>query len=407
MQAQKYIALIDCDSFFVSCEQKYDPSLKGKPVCVVSGERGCVIARSKEAKALGIKMGEPLFMAKKSFPQAVYLNADHYKYTVISKQIMSYLKTLSPYVQVYSIDEAFVDLTGLTRIYKKNYFKLAKQIQDTILSEIGVPVSIGISRSKTLAKLASDYSKNKKIRITVLGKRKIEKFLKVTDISDVWGIGRRLSGRLQGYYIKTAYDFIQKDDEWIKSKFGKNGLFTKYELLGELLSPVSNVITLPKSISDTKSFSEFTSDLSYLKNELQIHIHESCSRLRKINSKCSTIGLILKTKDFRTFYVKSKLKYPSDFEFDVSKEAFKLLQDIYDSETLYRSIGIVLEDFSGAMGEQLSIFEYNPDKIPHEKLGKALDKLEKKYGRNIVRTGFTTKEVPFKQGFLTSPKDVE
>lgn len=407
MSNQKYIALIDCDSFFVSCEQKLNPKLKRKPVCVVSGDRGCVISRSKEAKNLGIKMGMPLFQAKEQFPQGIYINADHYSYTVISKEIMAILKDISPYVQIYSIDEAFVDLTGLTKVYKMNYFKLAKYIQDKIMQEVGVPVSIGISRSKTLAKLASDYSKNKKIRITLLGKRKIKNFLKTTGVNDVWGFGRRLSTKLNGYCIKTAYEFIQKDDEWIKKRFGKNGLFTKYELLGELLSPVSNESVLPKSISDSKSFSEFTSDLNYLKNELQIHIHETCSRLRKINSKCSVIGLFLKTKDFRTFYQKIKLENPTNFEFDISKAAFKELEKIYNPQILYRSIGIVLENFDSPYEKQKGLFETDSGNISHEKLGKALDKLEKKYGRNIVRTGFTTKEVPFKQGFLTSPKDVD
>ena len=403
---QKYIALIDCDSFFVSCEQKNNPELRGKPVSVVSGERGCVISRSKEAKKLGVKMGMPLFMAKEQFPQGIYINADHYKYTVISKQIMEILKDVSPFVQVYSIDEAFVDLTGLTKTYKKNYFELAKYIQDRIWEEVEIPVSIGVSRSKTLAKLASDYSKNKKIRITLLGERKIEKILKNTPVADIWGFGRRLEKRLLGYYIKTAWDFVKKDDKWIKSKFGKNGLFTKHELLGELLSPVTNEITPPKSISNSAAFKEFSADLRYIKNELQIHIHETCSRLRKINSKCSTIGLMLKRKDFQSNYLKVKLEHPTNFEFDVSKEAFKLLEQIYEKGILYRSVGIVLEDFQGGTQEQLSILDYDPNKIPHEKLGKALDKLEKKYGRNVVRTGFTTKDVPFKQGFLTSPKEI-
>ena len=406
MSNQKYIALIDCDSFFVSCEQKTNPELKGKPVSVVSGDRGCVISRSKEAKKLGVKMGMPLFQAKKQFPTGIYINADHYKYTVISKQVMSILKDFSPNVQIYSIDEAFVDLTGLKKVYKMNYYKLAKHIREKVLAETGIPVSIGVSRSKTLAKLASDYSKNTKDHIKILGKRKIISFLKTVNVNDVWGFGRRLSDKLHGYCIKTAYEFTVKDDEWIKKRFGKNGLFTKYELLGEVLSPITNERALPKSISDSRAFEEFTKDINYIKNELQIHIHETCSRLRKINSKCSTIGVFLKTKDFRSFYLKAKLEHPSNFEFDVSKEAFKLLNQMYEQDTLYRSVGIVLEDFKGAFQEQLSIFEDDPDKISHEKLGKALDKLEKKYGRNIVRTGFRTKEVPFKQGFLTSPKDI-
>lgn len=407
MHNQKYIALIDCDSFFVSCEQKVNPSLCEKPVSVVSGNRGCVISRSKEAKKIGVKMGMPLFQAEKLFPNAIFINANHYLYTTISKQVMSILKNISPFVQIYSIDEAFVDLTGLTKVYKMNYYKLAKYIQDKILNEVGIPVSIGVSRSKTLAKLASDYSKDKNIRITLIGKRKILKFLKETSVEDIWGIGRKLSEKLKSYYIKSAFDFVNKDDEWIKIRFGKNGLFIKYELLGDLLSLVSNEVSLPKSISDTKSFDEFTSDLKYMKNELQIHIHEVCSRLRKINSKCSTIGLLLKTKDFQCFYVKRKLKNSTNFEFDISKIAFEELEKIYDKNVIYRSIGIVLEDFKSQTQEQIGLFDENPNKIPHEKLGKALDKLEKKYGKNIVKTGFTTNNIQFKQGFLTSPKDID
>jgi nucleotidyltransferase/DNA polymerase involved in DNA repair len=122
MTEQKYIALIDCDSFFVSCERKLNPKLNAKPVCVVSGSRGCVIARSIEAKEMGIPMGHPLFMAEKEFPKAIYINAKHYEYAQISNQVMSLLKNFSPLVEVYSIDEAFVDLTGLSKLYKKNYY---------------------------------------------------------------------------------------------------------------------------------------------------------------------------------------------------------------------------------------------------------------------------------------------
>ena len=173
-----------------------------------------------------------------------------------------------------------------------------------------------------------------------------------------------------------------------------------------MVSKISNEQELPKSISDTKSFLEFSSDLEFLKNELAIHIHSCCKRLRKIECKCSTIGVLLKTKDFKTYYEKAELKIPLDFEFDISKIGFELLDKMYDSNTLYRSIGIVLEDFSNASEEQLSLFNDNPKQEKTEKLGKSLDKLEQKFGRNIVRTGFVNKNIPFKQGFLTSQESI-
>ncbi|DAB11292.1 TPA: hypothetical protein CPT95_00090 [Candidatus Gastranaerophilales bacterium HUM_15] len=406
MTNQKYIALIDCDSFFVSCERKLNPELKGVPVAVVSGERGCVISRSKEAKMLGLPMGLPLFQAVQRVPECIYISANHYAYTKISKQVMNILKDFSPNVEVYSIDEAFVDFTGLTKLYKKNYFKLARELQKRIADEVDIPVTIGISRSKTLAKLASDKAKNTSARIAVIGKCGIHHLLEFTEIQEVWGIGRKLGVRLRGLGVRTALDFINKDDKWVKSKFGKNGLTSKAELSGIMVSPISNEVELPKSISDTKSFLEFSSDLQFLKNELSIHIHESCARLRKIDCKCATIGVLLKTKDFRTLYSKVQLDIPTDFEFEISRAAFPLLTEMFNSREVYRSVGIVLEDFKEKAEEQLTLFSNNEKKEQNEKLGQSLDKLEKKFGRNIVRTGFTNKEVPFKQGFLTSPKDV-
>ena len=406
MTNQKYIALIDCDSFFVSCERKLNPELKEVPVAVVSGERGCVISRSKEAKMLGLPMGLPLFQAVQRVPECIYISANHYAYTKISKQVMNILKDFSPNVEVYSIDEAFVDFTGLTKLYKKNYFKLARELQKRIADEVDIPVTIGISRSKTLAKLASDKAKNTSARIAVIGKCGIHHLLEFTEIQEVWGIGRKLGVRLRGLGVRTALDFINKDDKWVKSKFGKNGLTSKAELSGIMVSPISNEVELPKSISDTKSFLEFSSDLQFLKNELSIHIHESCARLRKIDCKCATIGVLLKTKDFRTLYSKVQLDIPTDFEFEISRAAFPLLTEMFNSREVYRSVGIVLEDFREKAEEQLTLFSNNEKKEQNEKLGQSLDKLEKKFGRNIVRTGFTNKEVPFKQGFLTSPKDV-
>ena len=406
MTNQKYIALIDCDSFFVSCERKLNPELKSLPVSVVSGERGCVIARSREAKALGIPMGIPLFQAVEKYPECIYITANHYAYTKISAMVMQILKEYSPNVQVYSIDEAFVDFTGLTKLYKKNYFKLAYEIQQRILKEVDIPVSIGIGKTKTIAKLASDKSKNTSTHISLVGKSKLTEVLRHTDIQEVWGIGRKLGVKLCGLGVRTAYDYVMRDDSWIKARFGKNGLAIKSELLGIMVSPISNEIELPKSISDTKSFLEFSSDLQFLKNELSIHIHDVCTRLRKINCKASTIGVILKTKDFRTLYSKVQVAVPINFEFEISKYAFPVLEKMFSSDTLYRSVGIVLEDFNLCSQEQLILFDTDTKREQKEKLGKSLDKLEQKFGRNIVRTGFTNKDVPFSQGFLTTPKDI-
>ena len=404
MQEQKYIALIDCDSFFVSCERRMNPELNGLPVCVVSGERGCVIARSREAKEMGIPMGQPLFMAAEQFPDCIYINVHHYDYSSISQEVMSILKDFSPCVEVYSIDEAFVDFTGLSKLYKMNYYNLAKHIREIILKETKIPVSIGVSRTKSLAKLASDKAKNMPDHICITGRCGIPRLLKHTGIEEIWGIGGKLAPKLKGHGIRTAYDYVQKNDVWLKSRFGKNGLEVKYELLGNMINKVSTEAAAPKSISDTKSFPEFTSDPVYLKNELMVHIHSACRKLRKAGCKCSTVGLILKTKDFRVFYQKVNLEHPTDFEFEISNAAIPELEKMFDKKILYRSVGIVLENFNSNTTEQLILFEDNKKREKNENLGKSIDKLEAKFGRNIVRTGFINKDVPFKQDFLVKNK---
>lgn len=405
MQEQKYIALVDCDSFFVSCERRLNPDLNNKAVCVTSGERGCVIARSKEAKEMGIPMGQPLFMAKRDFPKCVYISANHANYGKISSEVMAVLKDLSPTVEVYSIDEAFVDLTGLAKLYKMNYYKLARYIKNEVWEKAGIPVSIGLSRTKALAKLASDKAKTTQTHICIAGKCGIPKLLKQTEIGEVWGVGRRLAPKLRGHGIRSAYDYINKNDVWLKSRFGKLGLELKYELMGNLINKVSNERALPKSISNSRAFEEFSSDLNYIKNELMIHIHATCRKLRRINCKCGTIGVMLRTKDFKVSYEKIDLKQPTNFEFEISNSAFPILQEMFNPKIIYRSVGIVLENFNPCSTEQLTLFEENPRRVKNEELAKSLDKLESKFGKNIVRTGFTNKNIPEKQDYLIKPMD--
>ncbi len=391
MVRQKVIALVDCDSFFVSCEQKRNPELKNKAVCVLSNNEGCVISRSKEAKKMGVRMGEPYFMAKKEHTKAIYITADHEYYSQVSHLVMSILKDFSPYVQVYSVDEAFVDLTGLTKLYKKNYKKLAIYLREKILKEADIPVSIGVSSTKTLAKLASDKSKNIPEGVFLIGKRKIQNVLSSTKIEEIWGIGRRLTKRLKSHGILTAKELVQKSDKWLDSKIGIQGIEMRHELLGEMVSSVSNEQKLPKSIQNTRAFGIFTSDFNFIKNELNRHIHTSCRKLRQYETKCMQIGVMLRTKDFKVYYTKKDLLYPLDFELEISNIAIKLLEDIYNPEILYRSTGVVLERIGEQGTEQLSLYTDQEKNIKKEKLVKCFDKLESKFGKNIIQTGFTKK----------------
>ena len=392
MGNQKVIALVDCDSFFVSCEQKRNPELKGKPVCVLSNNDGCVISRSREAKKMGVRMGEPYFMCKKEHPKAIYITADHEYYSFVSHQVMAILKDFSPLVQIYSVDEAFVDLTGLTKLYKRNYKRLAIYLRQRVLEEADIPVSIGVSSTKTLAKLASDKSKYITEGVYLIGKRKIERELNDTRIEEIWGIGRRLSVGLKKHGIITALELVRKDDKWLDKEIGIHGIEMKHELLGEMVSKVTNAEKLPKSIQNTKAFGIFTSDFNYIKNELNKHIHTSCRKLRSYNTKCMQIGVMLRTKDFRVFYTKKDLLTPVDFELEISNIAIKLLEEIYDPNILYRSTGVTLEKIGEQGSEQLSLYTDNTDIEKKAKLAQCFDKLESKFGKNIIKTGFYTKK---------------
>ena len=250
---------------------------------------------------------------------------------------------------------------------------------------------MGVSRTKTLAKLASDKSKTTEDHVYIAGKQGLIKLLKSSEIGEVWGIGRKLEPKLKGHGIYTAYDYVQKNDIWLKSRFGKLGLELKYELLGNQINKVSTEVTTPKSIMDTKSFPEFSTDLNYIKNELMIHIHSACRKLRKADCKCKTVGVIIRTKDFKTYYEKVNLEHSTNFEFEISKFAMPILEKIFNKNIVYRSVGILLENFNPLGNEQMTLFDNTIQQEKNEQLAKSLDKLEAKFGRNIIKTGFTQK----------------
>lgn len=393
MAKKHVIALVDCDSFFVSCEQSVNPDLKGKPVCVMSGRGQCVISRSKEAKKLGIRMGMPYFQIEGQMKKAVFINANHELYCQISEKVMDVLKSFSPKVEIYSIDEAFVELTGLERLYKKNYLEIAQMIRQEVLDKVDIPVSIGVSSSKSLAKLASDKAKKADEGVFLVGSRKIIPLLEKTSIDEIWGIGKNLSIMLRKHGILTAYELISQDDLWLNKQIGIRGLEMKHELLGEMVSPVSNEIKLPKSIQKTSALAKFSSDKNYLKNSLNYHIHRACVKLRKINAKCKGVSIFLRTKDFKVYCEKKVLNVSTDFELEISDIVFELLEKMYNSNILYRSTGVILDTFVFNNEAQMSLFSDNVVDERKEKLSKCFDKLEQRFGKDIIQTGFIKKDI--------------
>lgn len=382
----RIFALIDCDSFFVSCEQAEKPELKGKPVCVIGGVGGCILSRSKEAKKMGIPMGHPCYLAKKDFKGVTYVDCHHDIYREYSKRVMAVLKKFSPNVEVCSIDEGFVDFTGLCKLYKTNYYGLAKILRQRILDEVDIPVSIGVSTTKTLAKFASDYAKNTG-GIYLIGKSKLKKILPKTNIDEICGIGRRMKIALNKEGIITCQEFVNCDDEWLKKKFSITTVELKHELLGDSISKIKNIPDAPKSIQETSTFAPNTNDKNFLKNELNRHIKDACRKMRKYEGKTSQIGVMLKTSEFVVYSDKRSITGATNSELEISKIAFEIFEKIYDKDLLYRSTGVWLANLNCTETNQMGLFdEVKNEKL--EKLSASIDKIEAKFGKNSIKTGF-------------------
>lgn len=387
MSQQRIIALVDCDCFFVSCEQIDNPDLRGQAVCVTTGagERGIVVSRSPEAKAVGIKMGEPLFKLHERGIEATFIPARHNRYSEVSAQVMRVLQSFSPDVEQVSIDEAYVDLTSLNKVYKKTYTEIIKNMRQRVWEQVQVPVSIGLATSKTLAKLASDKAK-KNQGIFTIPPHKIAQIVGNWPIGEVCGVGRQNLKHLQYYGIFTIKDYIAQDDAFVRKSLGINGLNLKYELLGNCTSRVNSKPQAPKSIQDTAMLGNFTQDEAILRAALLGHIHHACRKLRKWNGFCKTAGVMLRTKDFRVVSARQKLPICTNSETEIAKTALPLLRSLYRPHEIYRSCGISLEELD--YNYQPSLFETSAPTQQDSKLSHALDELEAKFGQDIVKTGW-------------------
>ncbi len=379
-----YLALADCDCFFVSAERAFNRKLEGIPVAVLSNNDGCVISRSKEAKALGLKMGEPYFMARPRLPDILYVRANHDLYAATSEKVMAMLKSFTPDVEVCSVDEAYLDLTGTKLLYKQNYIKTAHMIRSVIWEKLHIPLSIGLSTTKTLAKLASDKAKSNG-GIAAIGAAKRQKVLAETKIEDVAGIGRKLIIKMRENCIFTALDFVSRPDYWIKAQFGSHGTDLKRELSGISLFKIHSEGKSPLSIQQTAALKEFSRNTEILKTALTAHVHTACRKARQEKAKATQIEVMMRTKDFHVMTERIKLPFASNQETEILPSALRLLLKIYSRAYMWRSVGITLSGLIYNNHEQADLF--TSQQKSDERLGKVLDELEQKFGKNIVHLG--------------------
>jgi len=371
------IAHIDADAFFVACEQALNPSLKGK--CVAVGkERGIITALSYEAKQKGIKRGMRLNQAKNICRDLIVLESHYETYSLFSVRMFEILKRFSPLIEEYSIDEAFVDLTGLRRLHSKTYKEIALSIQSTIKQELNISVSIGVSLTKTLAKLASKLKKP--YGITLIPGNQIHLFLKDTPIEDVWGIGPNTASLLKKLNIHTALEFVEKDENFLKKYLSKPYIQTYNELKG--IQSIEFAPKLPnKSISKAQSFVPSNKE-SFIFSELVKNLELACAKLRRHGLFAKKLTVFLKTSDFQVSFIKIALSIPTNLPIMLTNTLKEAFNKIYTRGLFYRQTGIVLSDLTEKTHQDLFEDTVKIEKI--ERIYKALDKINSRFGNNTV-----------------------
>ena len=373
-------ALVDCNNFYASCERVFNPKLDKKPIVILSNNDGCVISRSNEAKALGIPMGAPAFKYDPIFKKnKVHVFSSNFPlYGDMSSRVMNILSAYTPNIEVYSIDEAFLEFTGFDNYDLEEY---GKEMRKKILKWTGIPVSIGFAPTKALAKVANRISKkfDKKTKgvyaIDSEGKR--EKALKWLKIEDVWGIGYKHAARLKSYKINRAYDFIKLPDEWVRKQMSVVGLRLKKELEGESVLSLEEKRSPKKAIATTRSFEKNLTCFEDLKERISTFSICCSEKLRSQKSNCNSIYVFVKSNrhqknksQYRNGIVMT-LPYGSNSSITISKYAVEGLKKIYKKGIEYKKAGVVVLGLVPNSKMQLNIFEKEDPK--HQILMKTLD----------------------------------
>ena len=381
------IALVDCNSFYVSCERLFNPKIQKKAVVVLSNNDGCVISRSREAKDLGIKMGEPYFKVKelvKKNKVEVY-SSNYALYGDISRRVMKVLKTFSPKVEIYSIDEAFIDLSFIDEKGVEDY---GREIRLRVLKWTGIPTSVGIASTKTLSKVANHIAKKEKAGVIYLNTN-IDERLKKFPIEDVWGVGKQLSKFYHKNNISNAYDLKNVSNTWVKKGTNVLGAKTAMELRGIPCIDLQIDQEKRKNCCVSRSFGRKVKDLNELEESVITHCLNAAEKIRADDQIAKTITVFIRTSPFdknRRYYSNSKtidLAIPTSNSIELIKNAVKALTDIYKYGYAYQKAGIILSGLKDAnQNDQNLLTPLLENKS--KKLMKAIDYTNTKYGRYAI-----------------------
>jgi DNA polymerase V len=386
-------ALVDCNNFYVSCERVFQPRLEGRPVVVLSNNDGCVVARSDQAKALGVPMGAPAFKWRDFFrSRGVCVFSSNYAlYSDMSDRVMELLSACAPQTEIYSHDEAFLYFPGAERAGLREH---AESVRRGIAKRTGIPVSIGLARTKTRAKLANRLAKKDPHFAGVLdleGRPDRDSLLKEVEVKDVWGVGSRYARMLNRHGIRTAFDLAGADDRWVRKKMTVVGLHTVLELRGIPCIELEQAPSPAKSMLRSRSFGRPVTDPGELREALTAHVQRACERLRRAGQVTGCVHVFLQTDRFKPGpqhcpCTSRALPYPTDHTPDVLVPALALLESIHRAGVEYKKAGVLLTALEQRRGRQRTFRDRDPQREARERrLMDVVDYVNARYGKGGLR----------------------
>jgi DNA polymerase V len=384
------LALCDCNNFFVSCERLYRPELRDRPVVVLSSNDGCIIARSNEVKAMGIKMGEPFYQVRHFLRQkgVVVCSGNLTAYKEISDKVMQALARCTDALETYSIDEAFMNFPPKA---VSNPGEYAAKIRRHVDRVIGVPISIGVAPTKTLTKLAASRAKKTDLGVLEITARNSASILKETKVEDVWGIGRQASEKLKRYGITSAADFIARDPVWIKKHLSIRGVMTQYELQGQPCIPLVTQPLPPKSIQVSRTWGSVLETAHDVYPAILDNILKAGRLLRQDKLSAQAMSVYLRYGyrhhgECGYFTEDANFDNPIRSDIELTAAAKRLLGKIFRPGYRYTQGGVILCKFSDARYRQLELFDENTyqRRAKFEQFSQAVDAINEHYGERVI-----------------------
>lgn len=376
---------IDGDAFFASCEIAKDPTLRGKSV-ITGKERGIVSAYTYEAKRAGVKRGMKLYEVRKICPDAVILPSDYETYSLFSARMYEIVRRYTSAVEEYSIDECFADLTGMRRALHMSYPQIAEAIKNDLERELGMTFSIGVSATKTLAKVGSKWKKPD--GLTLIPLTEASRFLSQTPLGRIWGIGPNTAAYLAKFGISSADEFARKDEAWVRAHLSKPFVATWKELNGEAVNELDTAGRgTYKSISKTKTFTPPSTDLEFICAQLSKNVENACLKARRWDLAAPKVFFFLKTQEFRYHGCEVTLPRPTAMPHEILAEIKKHLPKTFRKNTRYRATGIALMELQENANVQLDLFGQSEKSIAQTAIYRSMDEIAEKYGKHVVFLG--------------------